>query len=640
MIMILKLAKLVVHFPLSVFIFFRGKIHNLNQLSRLHAGLCVMFIIAASLFLRVPQAESSNMENLITDPLVTSLANTVTAYGPLGPWAVHFNPALLSSMGDGNYQVTGLSIVRMNINNSFERDPNIEEFHDFQGNVIHDPVAGREGSTTATRLYIPIVDVTLDLPVVPAPAGGFSFREPGSKWSFGYNMYMIGGGFAYGDDDNVTRFGVKSAYVQHFIYFGPGVSYRVNQNLSIGAALGVGQTAMGMQIVGRSPNEMTNLTKILGDATQGMSNPIFDVTGFPMPLFGGGMGPYEEALTIQMKMRDDFSPSFNLGVQWEPYDWLGFGLSYNSAVKSHLTGKYDFSYGEKFQNMTRWMGQNYVMQIVSLILDTPYQCLSSQTGTVTTDMTIPQMVNFGIKFKPFKRLSLMGDLRWSQYSDVKEYRFTFDQKIQFLQLAKFMGYNGGPYTLIQKKNWNDTLNWSVGAEYQALDWLSLRAGYEKRVSPCIPETYDATSLPNLDYYGAGIGIKGSALGFEATKDADIDFGLGCIVNNGYSVSSGVSENLNANELGKGVLSSYRGLNYTQKWALYTAGFKITTPLEPISDTFNKTLNRVLPKKWRHTPAPAKGSLDAAAKGKPVDSSAPIINNLRPEGKSYYIEDSE
>jgi long-subunit fatty acid transport protein len=639
MIMILKLTTFVVHFPLSVFHLFRGKTHHLNQLSRLRASLCIISIIIASLFLQVPQAESSNFENIAVDPVAISLANTVTAYGPLGPMSVHYNPSLLSSMGDGNFQISGGLVAFMKVKNIFQKDPNIEEFHDFQGNVVSDPVAGREGGTTSGMMYIPVLDFTINF--TGGPLGGYTFRKPGSNWSFGYAMYLNGGGFRNGDEGDPSWYGIKNVYLQHFIYFGPAVSYRVNKNLSIGAALGVGQTAMGQQMTIRSPNEMTNITKVLGDATQGMANPLFDFFGTPMPLFGGGLGAYDAIGEVDIKMRDDFSPSFNLGMLWEPVDWLSFGLSYNSAVKSHLTGKYEFQYSSTWQNMTSWMGKNAVMQIVSMIFDMPYQSVASQTGTSSMEMEIPQMVNVGIKFKPVKRLSLMGDLRWAQYSDIKEYRINFDQKIQLLQLSKFMGYNGGPYTMIMKKNWNDTLNWSVGAEYQALDWLVLRAGYEKRVSPCIPETYDISSLPDLDFYGAGLGVRGSALGFESTKEADIDLSFGYLVNNGYTVADGVSENLNATVLGRGSNNPYRGLNYEQKFSIYSVGLKITTPLEPIGETVNKTLSRILPSKWRrHTPAPAKGSLDAVTKGKNVDSSSTIINNLRPEGKSYYIEDSE
>jgi len=639
--MILKRATMVVDFPLSVFLFARGGINNLNQLSRLHASLFAICIIAANLFLRIPQAEASLFENMAIDPVAISLANSVTAYPP-GTASIHYNPAGLSLMGDGDYISQGTIIAVENMKNRFEKDPNIEEFHDYKGNVISDPLAGREGTNTSGRMYIPIVDVTIDLPFMLGPVTGLSHRNPGSKWTFGYAMYApMAAGWVNGDDDSVSRYEVKSMYLQHLIYLGPGVAYRVNKNLAIGLSLGLGQTAMGMSMDTRAPNEMTNITKTLGDATQGMSNPVFDILGIPMPLFGGGLGPYADIGNVTVKMRDDFSPSYNLGVLWDPYDWITFGLSYNSAIHSHMTGKFSFKYSQDWQNMTYWMGQNAIMQIISMVFDLPYQSVAEQSGTVTMDMDFPQMVNFGIKFKPVKRLSIMGDLRWAQWSVTKQYKIVFDQKIQLFQLAKFMGYNGGAYTMIMEKNWNDTLNWSVGVEYQALDWLALRAGYENRVSPCIAETYDLMSMPTTDYYGVGLGIKGNALGWEMTKDADIDLSLGYMINNGYTVYDGVSQNLNSTELGKGVNNPYRGLTYISSMAVYMGAIKITTPLEVFTGQLYKTLNHVIPSKWQKHASAKKGSLKASeAPGKPVDSSSAIINNLRPEGKSYYIEDSE
>jgi len=52
-------------------------------------------------------------------------------------------------------------------------------------------------------------------------------------------------------------------------------------------------------------------------------------------------------------------------------------------------------------------------------------------GTVSTTLEFPQIVNFGLKLKPTKRLSLLGELHWAEWSAVKENDLKFDQKIQF-----------------------------------------------------------------------------------------------------------------------------------------------------------------------------------------------------------------
>jgi long-subunit fatty acid transport protein len=638
--MILKLTTFVAHFPLSVFLFFRGK-HHLNQLSRLHASLCVICIIAAaSLFLKLPRAEAAFMEQIAIDPVAVSLANTVTA-DPPGTASVHYNPAGLSLMGDGNFISQGIMPVYLHVTSQFNKDPNFEGFHDYLGNLEQDPVANTSGSNTGGKFYIPVIDVSPSWPIMPAPVTGLSHRNPGSDWTFGYAIYMpFGGGWDFGDTNDPSRYETKSVYMQHLIYFGPSISYRVNKTLSLGGSFGVGQTAMGMSTDFRAPNEITNVTKVLGDATQGMDNPIFDILGVPMPLFGGGLGPYADIGSLNLTMRDDFVPSYNLGALWEPYDWISFGLVYQSAIKAHMSGKYSWQYSQDFQNMTGWMGQNAIMQIVSMVFDLPYQSVSSQTGTVTMDMEWPQMASFGVKLKPVKRLSLMADLHWANWSCEKDYEITFDQKIQVLQLSKFMGYNGGPYTIIMEKNFKDTLNWSVGVEYQALDWLALRAGYENRVSSAAAEDFDALSLPTLDYYGVGLGIKGGFLGMF--KDADVDLCFGYLISKPYEVADGSSVNLNSTVLGAGVNNPYTGLNFTTQTAIYIGGIKITEPLEIFTDGIYKTLDIFLPAKWQlhASPEPAKGSLNAAETGKSVDSSSTITNTLRPEGKSYYTEDSE
>ena len=638
MIRVLKLTIFIARFPLSIFLFFRNKIHNLNKLSRLHIPVIyVICIVAVSLFLRIPQAEAMFNEDLVIDPEAISLGNTVTARPP-GIASIHYNPAGLSLIGDGDFITQGLMGVVIIKSNTFTQDPNYQGFNDIHDNLIKDPLAGTSGTNTTGKAYIPILDLTLNLPVLPAPLSGLSHRDPGSNWTFGFSIYMpYAGGFNYASGDP-TRFDGQSLYLQHLIYFGPAVSYRVSKTLSIGAAFGAGQTAMGQTMDLRAPNAIVNITKALGDATQGGSNPISDLT-IPFPLFGGGVGVYDTVGSVSIAMRDDFSPSYNLGALWEPYDWLSFGLSYNSAISVHMTGKYIFSYSQQWQNMVGWEGSTALMTITSAIFDLPTSPTSAQIGNVSLDMTLPQLANFGVKIKPIKRLSLLADLHWSNWSTTQQFVIKFDQRIQLLQLSKFMGYTGGDYNLVLARNMKDTLTWSGGIEYQALDWLALRAGYEQRTTSTPDNVYDFLSFPTLDYYGAGLGIK-------LKDNVDIDLCFGYITGKQYTPDNG-SVNLNSTVLGAGANNPYSGLNVQSNISLYVAGFKVTMPLEDFMDQQTKLLNKQvellekiipIPAKWRHTPA--QGSLKPAETGKSVDSSSTVINNLRPEGKSYYTEDSE
>ena len=614
----LKIIMFIVHLPLSVFSFIQRKIFNLNKSIFINIPLCAICLtLATNLFFHLPQAEGAFNESIAIDTKAISLANNVTA-DPPGIASIHYNPAGLSLMGDGYYISLGLITAVMKKSGTFTKDTSQEAFHDFRGDVEEDPLAGRSGHSSTGVTYIPILDDTFEGPLL-GPLFGVSYREPGSNWTWGYSAYApYAGGWKYGDNDP-SVYGAKEVYMQHLIYAAPAVSYRVNNNFSIGASFGLGQTAMGVTLDMRAPNEIVNITKILGDATQGMSNPLFDLT-VPMPLFGGGIGIYDTIGTLQMNMRDDFSPSYNLGALWDPWDWISFGLCYQSAIKSHLSGNFTLQYSEDWQKLVAWSGSTSVMQIASMIFDLPYTVEKQQTGTVTADLEFPNIVDFGIKLKPTSRLSLLGDLHWAEWSSIKQDNIRFDQKIQLLQLSKFMGYSEGDYNMVMVRKFKDTLNWGVGIEYQLLDWLQLRAGYENRKTSTVERYYDLLyDLPTMDYFGAGLGIK--------WKNIDIDLAIGYMISKTNTIPAGSSVNLNSRVLGAGVNTPYRGLNYDNKTEIYIGSIKATMPLNVLTDPIFDLLSF------------KKGKKVLELK-KPMDSSASMIDNMRFENKYYFIENSE
>ncbi len=606
---------------LSVFSFFQRKC-NLNKSHRRYIQIIMISVMLTSgLFLHLPQAQGALFENMAIDTKAISQANTVTA-DPPGIASIHYNPAGLSLMGDGGYVAQGLLIAQIKKTGKFENDPDNVGFHDFNGDKIEDPIAGKEAKLSNAQIYLPVINTTLELPVLPAPLSGFSYRKPGSKWTFGFTMYAkFAGGWTF-DGDDPAIYGGRGLYVQHIAYANPAISYKVNNNLSIGATFAAGQTAMGANMTMRAPNEIVNITKILGDATKDMANPLFDVT-IPMPLFGGGIGVYDDIGDVELAMRDDFSPSYHLGALWEPLDWLSLGLCYQSALKATMSGKFSFKYSEDWQRMVSWSGSTAIMQIASMIFDLPYTAVEKQTGAVSTTMEFPQMINIGFKIKPTSRLSLLGDMKWAEWSIMKDTVIKFDQKIQLLQMAKFMGYPDGPYTMKMPRKFDDTLDWGFGMTYQLLDWVELRAGYEHRTSPVQDNLYDLMfDLPSMNYYGTGLGIKWG--------DMDIDLALGYMKGKPKKIPAGYSDNLNSYILGAGLNTSYRGLSYEPKMDVLLVSFNTTVPLEYITDN----LFDLLPASW----GGAKDKIDPKFK-LPVDSSVNMIGNMRYENKFYFIEDS-
>lgn len=631
---ILKIKSAMACLSLSEFFGLRVKKFKTRKLCDLRTALTLVFVaVAANLFLLLPQAQAAFNENMLIDAKGLGMANNVIS-DTSGIMSIHWNPGGLSLMGEGTYLTIGFSTGYMTIGGDFEKDPDFEPYHDAQGNERKDPVWGKSSETSTGQMYVPVLDTTLPAMGGPIPFG-ISHRSPGSKWTFGFSIYMpFVGGWEF-DDDDPAWYNNGSTVLSHLNYAAPSVSYRVNDKLSVGATFAAGQSVMKLEMSPRAPNELTNITKILGEATQGMSNPVFDLT-IPLPLFGGGFGPYDVIGDVELNVRDDFSPSYTLGALYEPLDWLSFGLTYHSAVESHMTGDFSFKYGKQWQDMTAWCGSTAIMQVVSMIFDLPYETTSEQKGSVSMDLKYPQMVDFGITVRPLKKFALTGTLHWADWSSVSKNEIKFDQKIQLLQLAKYMGYTGGSNQLNVDRKFEDTLNWGVGGTFQALDWLQLRVGYEYRESSANPRYADLQlTLPTMYYVGAGLGIKGAGTGIKMIKDVDIDLGLGYMWNKKRKIPGNYSENFNLDELGVGLNKPYVGNSYEPKMTAILASLQATMPLEVITGLLVDTADYLLPSKWHSKKDPKVVDLKA-----PVDSSAGLINNMRFKNKYYFIEDSE
>jgi len=258
---------------------------------------------------------------------------------------------------------------------------------------------------------------------------------------------------------------------------------------------------------------------------------------------------------------------------WRPREWFSFGITYQSETEAELTGDYKFEYSKQFQRMINWNGRTQMTMQNAGMLDLPINGVPEQTGTVTRTQKFPQRVQTGIMVKPVSSLKLMFDLHWADWSVIEDDHFDFDQDIQVFRLAKLLGYTGGNRALVVERDMEDTWHWSVGMEYQATDWLSLRAGYENRPTSAQKDLWDALYfLPDMDFYGAGVGL-------HLPKDVHIDIGLGYLVNDSITIANNESSNMNSTDFTDIVYNPYAGLDYEQETALYLASFGITMPLE-------------------------------------------------------------
>jgi long-subunit fatty acid transport protein len=538
---------------------------------------------------------SVSNEQMAVDARAISLANTVTA-DPENTLPTHYNPAGLSWLPDGKMLRNTYALPFVKRSGRFTAD---EDWEGLMGGTwgpdapynpddplsAHggpDPLAGKKTESSGGRMYIPFygpVDLSF------GSAMGISTRAKDSKWTFAHANYApYGGGMTHRDKGDPMRYKMKSAYAQHLIYTAPTVSYKISETLSMGMAMCFGQSALGTEIDSRAPNMMTSLQRVLGDATKDLNIPYISQETMPPPWYGGGMGPYENNVRAKLYLRDDFSPSYNMGILWRPQKWFSWGACYQSEIKSEMRGDYLFEYSDQYRATVDWSASSPMTTQSAGMLDLPIKSVPYQSGTVTGTVRYPQRLQTGIMIKPTEKLKLLFDVHWADWSIVKESRFTFDQKIHPLQSAKLLGAKGGDHAIVVDRDMKDTWHWSVGLEYQLTDKLCFRTGYEKRPTSIQANLFDASSMPDAEFFGVGIGIK-------QKKNMRLDLSFGYLYYRDYKVPNNTSSNFNST-IFTDIGSSYAGLDYEQDMTVKIFAIGITMPLEEQGRRISGVLNLV------------------------------------------------
>lgn len=126
---------------------------------------------------------------------------------------------------------------------------------------------------------------------------------------------------------------------------------------------------------------------------------------------------------------------FHAGVHARFNEQWSAGLTYKSQVTHNVQGNAEF---------TKQFG--------------PFRD-SKVSGTIQ----LPDSIAFGLAYKPIEDLSIEVGTVWTRWSTYNALNMYFDQP--------------SGMTSIGNKEWKDGWNFNASVEYQALDWLTLRAGY-------------------------------------------------------------------------------------------------------------------------------------------------------------------
>jgi long-subunit fatty acid transport protein len=490
--------------------------------------------LAGGLLLSV-QAGAQLATNIAIDVKAMSMAHAVTA-DPPGIMAIHFNPAGLGKLRGRRMDLQFVG-VDFSLESEFSAPPdyNVFGFSDDPVVCTDAPNDGadfcREFRTSTSgvegiSLYVPILNDAVDLPPGPLIAGplpSFSVRPPGSKFTFGTATYLpLAAGF-YRKDDDPGNFLGKRVALERITYLSPSVGFQATESLYLGASIGLSYQAVLLETDFRAPNELLGFARLIDESIcapfKGESNFAIDIVLFGICRPEEGLGPFKNLASLEVAMDQRLSPSYNLGVLWEPSDRFAWGAVWHSEADVSMNGDFTVKYSNATKETINGIGSSPTGALALAVLGIPSQVGDEETGLINMDLTMPAHFQTGIKVRPLERWQFNVDAVWVDYKQWDAFNFSFDKATAVTALARLFSPGSTPTSLAFPLGFESTWNLAFGMQYDLTGRIQLRAGYEPRAS-AIPDDRRTPMVPinKARYYSLGLGYKWD-------KDTDIDLAI-------------------------------------------------------------------------------------------------------------------
>ena len=510
--------------------------------------------------------------NIIGPSKAMALGNAVTADTP-GVFAIQYNPAGLAKLDGRQFQLN-IANVYMDIDADFIAPPDYNIFGidgleiDPNTGQQRDPVANTHSHTNRVALYLPGHGIQ-GLPAGPGvlPTLGFSIKQPGSKLTFGNAFYIpMPVGFVRKWDDP-GRYMPQATTMQRVTYLSPTVAYEINDEWSVGAGVQFSHQAVAADQWMRAPNMLLGVAEILQDAfnCQSGNEPLAPF----IALCGGNVGPWDDIGAMSLDLQETLSPTYSLGVMWEPTDWFSWGASYYSHSDMKLKGTFELNYTDNWSGFWQSFNSSIIGAISAAILSLPSGA-PREAGNVSMNLTYPQHFKSGISLKVHPKLSVNLDVGYYDWSTFDALNLQFDRNLEFLGAAKILSPdNATSNTLRLPLNWTDEWNVGIGLIHHVTPRLDLRLGADIRDS-ITPD--DQRSL--LGIFGDTI-MWGAGFGYQWDRDTVLDAHISYMQSVEYIPANG-SCNLNCDNLTNIIYNPYAGLDVKTSVRFASLGFSFTT----------------------------------------------------------------
>ncbi|MDH5472560.1 MAG: outer membrane protein transport protein [Gammaproteobacteria bacterium] len=258
-------------------------------------------------------------------------------------------------------------------------------------------------------------------------------RDINEQMKFGFGMNTPFGLATQYDDNWVGRYHAVESDVMT-VNFNPSLSYKLDDKLS----LGFGVSAQYVDVILSSAVDFGSL--------------CYAALG---PAACGALGATPQAADgFATLTGDNWGYGWNMGVLYQFSKDTRLGLAYRSEVEHDVSGDADF---------TVPAAASFVTASGAFV----------DTG-LKASITLPDSLSASVYHAYNSQLAVLADITWTGWSDFKELRIVYD--------------NVNQPNSVTTEDWNNSLRYSLGANYRLDEKLLLRAGL----------AYDETPIPSAE----------------------------------------------------------------------------------------------------------------------------------------------
>lgn len=378
--------------------------------------------------------------------------------------AMWYNPALLSSV-EGTQLNGGVSLVNpdLKVTNTGSTAPLAAAGFPVVGNNVGEP-AGLGGTPSM-----------------------FYKRNIGINKAFGLGVNIPFGASTEYEKDSFARYEARESSLSA-VNINPAISWKINDKLALGAGLNV---QYGQAVLAKSIDAGLACRSVVaaGAAQQGA-----DATTASAAATGTctniGLADFNNTTTdSQVSVEvSGFAFGANIGAAYKPSPSTTISVGYRSSVNYELEGEADFTH-TGLANLG-----NATLTAAGLA-----------DQDATADIKLPASASLAFSTKVNSKLTLHGDVTWTQWSTVPEIRIVFPDTVAADSVTSL--------------EWEDTVRVGVGMTYQMTPKTKLRTGIALDPTPTPDPEHRTPRSPSSDALWFSVGMShqmNKKLSFDAS----------------------------------------------------------------------------------------------------------------------------